>query len=416
MGMVVSGMAMDQQVNAPAAVSKTGSSEELQTGSDNNLFRALSGGRITFNNRFRVELVTQDGLDDARALTNRLQLGYGTRPYHGFSGYVDFVDVRPIGPANYNAAGLNNKPGHAVVADPRLTVLNQLYGQFRDESFGFMLRVGRQRIIHHSSRFIGNVGWRQNEQTFDALTANSSFGVENLNLEYSYIWQVNRIQGPDHPMGIFTSDSHLAHLIYDDLIPGSRFTGFYYYLDFDEVPLFATQTYGVRLNGSFSMGEDLSVQYAGSFALQESAGENPVNYSAAYYMADLSVGKTGRVRAGAAWEVLGSDNGDAAFQTPLATLHAVQGWADLFLNTPPDGLEDFSVYATATLPWDVNATARHHWFHSNEMDDQYGREWNFSVGKRFTPNLSFLLKFADFRSESTLPDSRKFWLQMEIAF
>ena len=36
--------------------------------------------------------------------------------------------------------------------------------------------------------------------------------------------------------------------------------------------------------------------------------------------------------------MLGSDGGVAAFQTPLATLHAFNGWADLFLTTPARGL------------------------------------------------------------------------------
>ena len=34
---------------------------------------------------------------------------------------------------------------------------------------GTTLTLGRQRIILDDQRFVGNVGWRQNEQTFDAL-------------------------------------------------------------------------------------------------------------------------------------------------------------------------------------------------------------------------------------------------------
>ena len=33
-------------------------------------------------------------------------------------------------------------------------------------------------------------------------------------------------------------------------------------------------------------------------------------------------------------------NGTVALQTPLATLHAFNGWADKFLSTPANGLRD----------------------------------------------------------------------------
>src|SRR3546814_3293516 len=44
-------------------------------------------------------------------------------------------------------------------------------------------------------------------------------------------------------------------------------------------------------------------------------------------------------------DVCSSDlgNGVVAFQTPLATLHAFNGWADRFLSTPGNGLEDIYV-------------------------------------------------------------------------
>ena len=39
-------------------------------------------------------------------------------------------------------------------------------------------------------------------------------------------------------------------------------------------------------------------------------------------------------------ESLGSDNGDYGFATPLATMHKFNGWADTFLATPAQGLDD----------------------------------------------------------------------------
>ena len=50
-------------------------------------------------------------------------------------------------------------------------------------------------------------------------------------------------------------------------------------------------------------------------------------------------------RIGGGYEVLGADDGAAltSFQTPLATLHKFQGWADKFLTTPPNGIREGAV-------------------------------------------------------------------------
>jgi len=384
--------------------------------SHKSFWKALTGGSVHVHNRFRTEFVNQDNTDEATAITNRLQLGYHTLSYSGFSGFVDFVDVRPVGRERYNAAGLNNEPDRAVIADPRLTVLNQMYAQFSSQSEDLLLRAGRQRIIHNNARFVGNVGWRQNEQTFDAITLNSTFGVENLKLEYSYVWQVNRIFGPDHPAGIFESDSHLAQLSYADLIPGSKFTAFAYHLEFENAPASSSQTFGFRLNGSFNISDSISLNYTGSYARQNNTANNPVNYTADYYEANAGLGKTGWVTTGISYELLGSDNGQAAFQTPLATLHGFQGWADLFLMTKPDGLQDISLYASSSQWEGFSATIRYHWFTFSESDERAGTELNASLSKRFNDHLALLIKLADFRSDSFLPDTRKLWLQAEVSF
>ena len=53
---------------------------------------------------------------------------------------------------------------------------------------------GRQRITLDDHRFIGNVGWRQNEQTFDSVRVTTNL-IPDLKLDYSYIWEVQRIFG-----------------------------------------------------------------------------------------------------------------------------------------------------------------------------------------------------------------------------
>ncbi|REL38584.1 hypothetical protein DYD21_01135 [Rhodohalobacter sp. SW132] len=381
----------------------------------NRLIRAITGGSIHLNNRLRSELVQTDAARDAFAVTNRLRLGYSTQPLNGISAYAEFLDLRPISRETYNAAGLNNQPDRAAIADPRMTVMNQLYAQFQESSIDLMVRIGRQRVIHSSARFVGNVGWRQNEQTFDAATLNTSFGVENLKLEYSYIWQVNRVFGPSHPAGIFTSDSHVANLTYSELVPGSTLTAFLYSLDFENQPALSSRTVGFRVNGTVGLTDDLSLLYTGSYALQQNSGNNPMDFSADYSLTDISVVKRNIGRAGVAIEVLGSDS-DVSFQTPLATLHAFQGWSDLFLSTPAGGLRDLNIYASTQLPWDLAMLAKHHWFYGDESGDYLGRELNASLSKQISENLSFLIKYADFRGSSTLPGTSKLWFQAEFTF
>ncbi len=57
---------------------------------------------------------------------------------------------------------------YPVVADEEAYEINRF--QFTNTSLpGTTLTLGRQRILLDDQRFIGNSGWRQNEQTFDAF-------------------------------------------------------------------------------------------------------------------------------------------------------------------------------------------------------------------------------------------------------
>ena len=62
------------------------------------------------------------------------------------------------------------------MGDPETTELNQAYLSFRGGET--ILSAGRQRLVLDNARFVGEGAWRQNQQTFDALTA--QFGVKSL--------------------------------------------------------------------------------------------------------------------------------------------------------------------------------------------------------------------------------------------
>ena len=219
-----------------------------------NAMDALARGKISLDDRFRVEIADTSTSRSASAITNRLRLGYMTKPFHGFSAYAEMENVTAFNEDDYFVPAIpEGDPNRSVIADPEGTELNQLYARFStdalDESeFSLDIRAGRQRILIDDQRFVGNVGWRQFEQTYDAVRFTSDLGVEDLTFNYAYVWNVERIFGPDGPSS--DSSTHLVNASYI-FAPEITATVFAYLLDFEsDEPLNSSNTYGVRLTGT----------------------------------------------------------------------------------------------------------------------------------------------------------------------
>jgi hypothetical protein len=157
------------------------------------------------------------------------------------------------------------------------------------------------------------------------------------------------------------------------------------------------------------------VNLRASYARQSDYGRNPFDYAADYWALDAGTTLAG-FSVAAGWERLGSDNGRAV-QTPMATLHKFNGWADLFLTTPPAGLED--LYVSVGRRFDgirllpgLNANLAYHRFESAAGSVHYGHEWDASVGFRAGP-LGVLFKLADYDASGFGADTTKVWLQFE---
>ena len=125
---------------------------------------------------------------------------------------------------------------------------------------------------------------------------------------------------------------------------------------------------------------------------------------------------------GLGYELLGADKGLAftSFQTPLATLHKFQGWADKFLTTPPNGIQDY--YAQAGYGWKkvagldaMNALAVYHRFDSARADQRYGDEWDASLAAK-KGKWTVTAKFADYQAKQFATDTRKAWLQLDWVY
>lgn len=377
------------------------------------LAAAIAASKAIFNARLRYESVDQDGIaENADALTYRFRAGVQTGEAYDTSFLIEFDHVEDI-VDDFNST-TNGNTGFPVVADPNVTELNRL--QLVNKSIpDTTITLGRQRIILDDSRFVGNVGWRQNEQTFDALRVqNASLG--QLTVDVSYINRVNRIFGDESPIGVWEGDSYIVNASHPT--PIGKITAFGYFLDVDNAGgIFSSQTIGARLNGAQEIGAG-KLSYAASYAQQEDYGSSALDYDADYMFAEAVYAQNG-FSGGVGYEVLGGDN-QRAFQTPFATLHKFQGWADKFLVTPIDGVEDLYVKAGYS-PGDVGPfsnvkfLAVYHDFSAETGGSDYGTEIDLLVAAKWD-KIGLTLKFADYSADDFATDTQKLWFQIDYGF
>ncbi len=371
---------------------------------------ALVGGKASADLRLRYEGVEQDNaLKDADATTVRVRLGYQTGEFLGFSAFLEAEHLTALGSEGYNST-VNGKTAYSVVADPEFTEINQAflsYSGLPDTA----LKYGRQRLVLDNHRFIGNVGWRQNEQTFDAFTVVNR-SLPDTTITAGYINNVNRVFSDDSPVGDFRMSSPIFNVKYEGLRAGTL-VGYGYLLDFDDLPASSTRTFGVRFTGSAPFAGDMKALYTAEYASQSDYADNPGNFDLDYYLVEGGI-DAGRLTAKLGYEVLGSDDG-VAFQTPLATLHAMNGWADQFLVTPAAGLKDAYVSA-GTAVAGVKVEAIFHDFRADKGDARYGTEWDLVATKAFGKHYSVGAKYAAYQAKDFSVDTDKFWLWGEARF
>ncbi|NMN87614.1 alginate export family protein [Novosphingobium sp. SG916] len=359
----------------------------------------------------------------ADAVTLRLRSGVELRhaPSH-LSVLAEMEGTLPI-VGNYNALSFvpaRAKPGYAVVADPANVELNRLQIQYRTKALG--LTVGRQVINLDDQRWVGAVAWRQNEQTFDAVRGELALGP--LVVDASYAKSQRTLYGTE-AQGRTAYDGRFWFLQAGLHHGPFAVKGFAYLLDYDraeQVPaltltLADTQTWGLRATAALPLGKGVKLALAGSYARQKPWADNPRRFDADYLAGQADLSAHG-FTATAGYEKLGSDNG-IALQTPMATLHKFNGWADLFLTTPAAGLRDAyaglaKTFAVQAMPG-LNATVTWHDFHSDAGDLPLGREWDASAGFKWH-KVGLLAKYADYTARGYGSDTRKIWLEADYAF
>jgi len=369
-------------------------------------------GKILFDARWRMESVDDDAfIQNALANTLRLRLGYRTPSRSGWSAVIELEHTSHLFGEDFNSTA-NYQTSYPVVVDPDNTELNQAYVQYApSDATKFML--GRQRVIYDNQRFFGNVGWRQNEQTFDAFNFEHRFD-NGFNLRYSYLDRVQRIYGDDHPnenLARWQLNAHLLSLNHK-LGPGVL-TGYAHFIDNQTLPLSSHQNIGIRYVAKHDNKDGIGWLASGEYAKQNDYADGGNGIDADYLLLEGGiVWRANTFKAG--YEKLGG-NGSVGFATPFATLHAFNGWADRFLTTPVNGLEDS--YLGWNRKWGkVSANITWHDFQSDRMNIHYGQEWDASLAWAFAPKWNAMLKYADYHADDIGFDVQKTWLSFEYIY
>ncbi|MBP7229118.1 MAG: alginate export family protein [Moraxellaceae bacterium] len=386
----------------------------------------VDNSKIGIDARYRFELVDQDNaLRNAKAQTVRARISLQTGKWYGVSGLIEGDHVASLDNDRYNDTR-NGETTYSLVPDPEGSEINQALLRL-DHQRGSIV-AGRQRINLDNQRFIGGVGWRQNEQTYDG-----AFGqlkpLDTLTLTYAYIDNVNTIFGPDGSGMLKTTPANIighSQLFNVRYAPSTAVaaTLYHYQLGMDNlgfantipapVGTLSSQTSGLRLAGALK-----GVSYVGEYAEQQAHDSNPLNLDSRYYLAELGYTAKGVALKGG-YEVLGGSSGtpnNLAFQTPLATKHAFQGWADQFLTTPAAGVKDGYIGAAAP----VLGGSLQVWYHEFRADkggaSPYGEEIDASYGHAIPgiKGLSALVKFARYDANRFSVDTDKVWVQLQYS-
>ena len=388
-----------------AAISSDAQENEAKSIAD-----AVTSGEAHVAFRYRFEHVDQDGFaDDANASTVRLRLNYKTGSWRNWSAFGEFDYIGELLFRDFNSLGGSSpeRNRYPVVADPKGPDLNQLYLDYGPQG-DTKVRLGREKIILDNHRFVGNVVWRQNEQTFDGAGFNFT-GWQDTEVFYRYVTTVRRIFGNSVPAGRHDNDTHLLNVrvkLNDDwtVIP------YLYAIDNKDAASFSTTTLGARVTGKVTIA-DSTVNLVAELATQSDAANNPVSYDAEYWHAAANWALNNNLTLGLAFESLGGNQNvaGASFRTPLATLHAFQGWADKFLATPNEGIND--IFATVKYkygPWDF--TGVYHDFTAESGSADWGSELDLSVGRKFGDSYGLLFKAAFYDADQHATDTTKLWI------
>lgn len=375
---------------------------------------ALTQGTVTFSLRPRYESVEQVGAQAANAFTVRSLLGYKTDSYHGIRGMLQLINVAGV-VNDYNSL-INGKTAYAVVPDPEATDVNQAYISYHVAG-DTRMRAGRQIIVLNNARFVGNVDFRQNMQTFDAFTVENTY-FHDWKIFGAYSWRIKNVLNQPVPVRVglvnatYAFAPHSTATVYSytyenralTAIPGAALCA---------VPgdpgICNSETAGARVSGRMRVTRFTRILYTGDYAHQWSVGGGSARVNASYYHVGGGAA-VDRSFIRADYAVMGSNNqGTYGFQTPLASNDLFNGWAEVFLVTPVLGLRTDSITAGTVLAR-AHLTAYYYDFHSSYGDVHYGHEWDLSIIYPLRRQVIAGIQYADYTADQYAVNTKAAWV------
>lgn len=375
--------------------------------SADSIIDAVTGGKLILNFRPRYERVDQDGkTDTSNAFTLRTLVGWQTLEWNHLSAKIELINVARTNDNFFdNARGISNASNAAkraqypTVADPDDLDINQLYLDFSGIP-GTKIRLGRQSVKLDNVRFIGNVEFRQVMQVFDGIAVTNT-SLPNTEFYLAYFDRVKQISTK-----LRQDNTTIAHATYK-FSPTESLTGYAYLYDMENVAVASdnsTKTFGLRADGSHKIDDNWKVLYTAEYAKQDNFAGGSSLIDNHYYKIGAGAGY-GNWFARVDQELLSSNsNGTKAFQTPLGTNHLFQGWADLLLTTPNEGIRDTFITAGGKF-MDVTLLGEYHWMDSDRnfttaaganTGSTWGKELDLSAAYAYNKNWTGKIEYAKF--------------------
>jgi len=371
-----------------------------------------------------ANLLGVDGLSASVGIISVNNFGY-----HEYNWAVDKTTT----PATFTPGYTDGSKPYTIVADPQAAMISNAEVNYKTGDT--LIHAGRGQVNLDNQRFIGTVGWRQLERSYDSVfVANNS--IKNLSVLAAWVYGLQGVSA--NP----TADTNtiLLHAAYT-VMPALKITAYDYMIASNgRSNDVGCDTYGLALTGKVKMNA-ISLNYRAEYAMQTDAtmsihdGDRKAN--ADYINLDVS-GNFQGILAGVNYELQSGTEADSnahrTFATPLGTNHKFNGWADQFLKTPKGGLQDMNLHIGYKAKGFGKVLAVYHQFTADKAmqaasgtgtSDDLGSEIDFLYANKIpgVNNLTGLAKYASYSggdvkdaTKAYTNDVTKIWFGLDYKF
>ena len=371
--------------------------------------------------RYETADVKDNGVDAGKAFTARTHLvaSAGLLGVKNLSATIGLQSVNNFGSNEYND-GVNDQNFDKIV-DAQFAMLSEASVDYKINKTS--LHAGRSQVNLDNQRFIGTVGWRQKERSYDTVYAADN-SIENLNVLVAWVYG---FQGVDSKPTADTNSVllHVDYKVMDELSVTA----------YDYMLANIHDTMGIALSGKIN-ASGAKLDYRAEYAIQKDNtmkmhGATANKIDADYMNLDLGANISGLL-AGVNYEVLsGASGAKTAFSTPLATGHKFNGWADVFYvaGVPTGGLKDANIRLGYTAKGFGKLLAVYHKFTSETTvagaSDDLGSEMDVVYTNKIpgVNDLTGLVKYASFSKgdatnnfAASQSDKQVAWIGLDYKF